>query len=141
MCRKALQVRALHTPPIKWRMGMNKHKLYKGRYLIALYDEKDRLVDVGINALDLLTCRDKPKSLYQNISRGRDSIFGYTIHLIDCLEQHDDIFFFFFKIFLDELLHTKEYSIEERIIAKAKELGISKRTAYRWKAQGKLKGF
>lgn len=120
---------------------MELHKLYKGRYLIALYDKNDMLVDVGINPFDLLTCSIRPHSLYENVSRGRNSIFGYTIHLIDCLEQHDDIFAEEDKMFLDELLLTKEHSIEERIIAKAKELGISKRTAYRWKAQGKLKGF
>ena len=122
---------------------MELHKLYKGRYLIALYDKDDMLVDVGINPFDLLTCSFRPQSLYENVSRGRNSIFGYTIHLVDCLEQHDDIFAEEDKIFLDEFLNslTGEYSIEERIVAKAKELGISKRTAYRWKAQGKLKGF
>lgn len=120
-------------------MGVN--KLYKGRYLIALYDKDDMLVDVGISPFDLLTCSVRPHSLYKNVSRGRNSIFGYTIHLIDCLEEHDDIFAEEDKIFLDEFLLAKKYSIEERIIAKAKELGISKRTAYRWKAQGKLKGF
>lgn len=119
---------------------MELHKLYKGRYLIALYDENDVLVDVGINPFDL-NCVIRPHTLYENIERGRYRLFGYTIHLIDCLEIHDDIFAEEDKIFLDEFFLTKEHSIEERIIAKAKELGISKRTAYRWKAQGKLKGF
>ena len=122
-------------------MGVN--KLYKGRYLIALYDKDDMLVDVGMNPFDLSTCSISPKSLSENISRGRNSIFGYTIHLIDCLEQHNDIFAEEDNIFLDEFLNylTKEYSKEERLIEIAKELGISKRTAYRWKKQGKLKGF
>lgn len=120
---------------------MEFHKLYKGRYLIALYDKDDMLVDVGINAVELLTCSARPHTFYENVAKGRNSIFGYTIHLIDCLEQHDDIFAEEDKIFLDQLLLSKEHSIEERIIAKAKELGISKRTAYRWKSQGKLKGF
>ena len=122
-------------------MGVN--KLYKGRYLIALYDKDDMLVDVGMNPFDLSTCSISPKSLSENISRGRNSISGYTIHLIDCLEQHDDIFAEEDNIFLDEFLNylTKEYSKEERLIEIAKELGISKRTAYRWKKQGKLKGF
>lgn len=119
---------------------MELHKLYKGRYLIALYDKDDVLVDVGANPFDL-NCAIRPHTLYANIRRGRHSLFGYTIHLIDCLEIHDDIFAEEDKIFLDEFLLAKKYSIEERIIAKAKELGISKRTAYRWKAQGKLKGF
>jgi hypothetical protein len=135
-------VRNQLAPPIKkWRMGMNTRKLYKGRYLIALYDKNDMLVDVGLNPFDLLTCGHRPRTLYETLCRDRNGIFGYTIHLIDCLEKHDDIFAEEDKIFLDELLLTKEYSVEERIIAKAKELGISKRTAYRWKAQGKLKGF
>lgn len=122
---------------------METHKLYKDRYLIALYDSDDMLVDVGLNPFDLFTCENRPRSLYENVSRGRDEIFGYTIHLIDCLEIHDDIFAEEDRIFLNEFIDslTEEYSIEERIIAKAKELGISKRTAYRWKAQGKLKGF
>lgn len=39
---------------------MELHKLYKGRYLIALYDKNDMLVDVGINPFDLLTCSIRP---------------------------------------------------------------------------------
>lgn len=119
---------------------METHKLYKGRYLIALYDKDDILVDVGMNPLDLFICANRPRSLYEDISRGRNVIFGYTIHLIDCLETHDNVFQEEDKIFIDEFKDSFT-NIEERIIAKAKELGISRRTAYRWKAQGKLKGF
>ena len=121
---------------------MGTRKLYKGRYLIALYDSDDILVDVGVNSFELLTCKANPRSIYQNISRGSESIFGYTIHLIDCLEEHDDVFKEEDELFLKYIeCLTKEYSIEEQMKAVAKKYGISKRTAYRWKAQGKLKGF
>lgn len=122
---------------------MELHKLYKGRYLIALYDKNDMLVDVGIDPFDLLTCSVRPHSLYENISRGRNSIFGYTIHLIDCLEIHEDIFKEEDELFLEQYadLVGKGLDTDKKLEQKAKELGISKRTAYRWKAQGKLKGF
>lgn len=87
---------------------MELHKLYKGRYLIALYDKDDMLVDVGISPFDLLTCSVRPHSFYENVSKGRNSIFGYTIHLIDCLEEHDDIFSEEDKIFLDETKSLKK---------------------------------
>lgn len=121
---------------------MGTRKLYKGRYLIALYDSDDRLVDVGLNSFELLTCKANPRSIYQNVSSGRESIFGYTIHLIDCLEEHDDVFKEEDELFLKDIEGlTKEFGVEEQMKAVAKKYGISKRTAYRWKAQGKLKGF
>lgn len=119
------------------------NKLYKGRYLIALYDKNDTLVDVGMLPSEIKLFKHRPQSFYEQTCRGDRRLYGCNIYLIDCLEKNDDIFAEEDKIFLDELLisPTKECGIEERIIAKAKELGISKRTAYRWKAQGKLKGF
>lgn len=100
------------------------------------------LVDVGLNPLDLFTCENRPRSLYENISRGRDTLFGYKIHLIDCLEEHDDVFKEEDELFLKYFKGlTKEFGIEEQMKAVAKKYGISKRTAYRWKALGKLKGF
>jgi hypothetical protein len=121
---------------------MGLHKLYKGRYLIALYDENDMLVDVGINPFDL-NCAIRPHTLYENMCRERYSFFGYTIHLIDCLEIHEDIFKEEDELFLEQYAGFvgEVLDMDKKLEQKAKELGISKRTAYRWKAKGKLKGF
>lgn len=119
---------------------MGIHRLYKGRYLIALYDKNDMLVDVGINPYDL-KCTKVPNSLYQNICRERYSLFGYTLHFIDCLEIHDDIFKEEDELFLKQYAEIvgEDLSAVKKIEQKAKKLGISNRTAYRWKAKGKLK--
>ena len=119
---------------------MEIHKLYKGRYLIALYDKNDMLVDVGINPYDL-KCTKAPHTLYENICRGRYSLFGYTLHFIDCLEIHDDIFKEEDELFLKQYADIvgKDFAMTKKMEQEAKKLGISKRTAYRWKAKGKLK--
>lgn len=119
---------------------MELHRLYKGRYLIALYDKNDMLVDVGINPYDL-KCTKAPNSLYQNICRERYSLFGYTLHFIDCLEIHDDIFKEEDELFLKQYADFvgKDLDTDKKMEQKAKKLGVSKRTAYRLKAKGKLK--
>ena len=121
---------------------METHKLYRGRYLIALYDKNDMLVGVGTNPFDLSYVIN-PLTLYGNMCRERYSLFGYTIHLIDCLEIHEDIFKEEDELFLERYADFigKGLDMDKKLEQKAKELGISKRTAYRWKAQGKLKGF
>lgn len=113
-------------------------KLFKGRYLIALYDSDDCLVDVGLNPLELAKTVKRPHTLYENISKGCETLYGYKVHLIDCLEKHNDIFAEEDELFLQTL---DLESVDEKLERIAKELGISKRTAYRWRYNGKLKGF
>lgn len=133
------------TPPANkiGEMGMKTQeqctKLYKGRYLIALYDKDDRLVDVGLRPSDLELFKHRPESFYEQTCRGDVKFYNCNVYLIDCLEKHDDIFKEEDEIFLEEInaIESKDEQLEKL----AKELGISKRTAYRWKALGKLKGF
>ena len=120
------------------RMGTQKllyNKLYKGRYLIALYDCNDRLVAVGDNPFQLGIRR--PQSFYEQMSRGDMSFYKCKVHLIDCLKVHDDVFKEEDEMFLSELRYvkTRDKEIEEI----AKRLGISKRTAYRRLKLGILK--
>lgn len=111
-------------------------KLYKGRYLIALYDENDNLIDVGCLPSQLKLYKNRPQSFYEQKSRG-DSLFkNCKVYLIDCLEKHDDIFKEEDEIFLKEYMET-----EDRIMEIAKLCGVSRRTVYRWRAKGLLKGF
>lgn len=113
-------------------------KLFKGRYLIALYDSNDYLVDVGLNPFDFVQKIKRPHTVYENISKGNETLYGYKLHLIDCLEKHDDIFAEEDELFLQSFDLA---GVDEKLERIAKELGISKRTAYRWRYKGKLKGF
>ena len=114
-------------------------KLYRGRYLIALYNKEDVLIDVGTKPSELKLFQNRLSSFYEQVSRKNKSFFGCKLYLIDCLEKHNDIFKEEDEIFLLEMdcIKAKDYKLGEI----AKQLGISKRTAYRWKSQGKLKGF
>ena len=107
--------------------------LYKNRYLIAIYDSNDNLVDCATRVADLRIFN--PKGIYHKISINDFKTRGHTIHLIDCLERHNDIFSEEDDIFLEE---TKKQSIEYNLQQQAKQLGISLRTAYRLKKKGKL---
>lgn len=108
--------------------------LYKGRYLIAIYDSNDNLIDSATKVADLHLFNQFVIYYafhYGNILKR----YGYRIELIDCLEKHNDIFKEEDEIFLQEIREESEdYCLEQR----AKQLGISKRTAYRWKKLGKL---
>ena len=53
------------------------------------------------------------------------------VFLIDCLEKHDDVFKEEDEIFLEENLGT-----DRKMEILAQKLGISKRTAYRYKKRG-----
>lgn len=100
--------------------------LYKGRYLIAVYDKDDYLIDVACSVKELKNI-SKKRSVYSSISRNihhKSPVHKY--HLIDCLEKHNDIFAEEDEIFL------KSDFLEHKTIQQiAKELGISERTLYR----------
>ena len=113
--------------------------LYNKKYLIAVYDAKDRLIDVG-SSIDEITCM-RPHYVYEKLSRQRDGIFrGPTIYLIDCLEQHDDIFKEEDDLFLQEIGYKTRLPKTQAYTELGKKLGVSLRTIHRWIKLGKLKG-
>ena len=115
-------------------------KLYKDRYLIALYDKNDYLVDVGVQPKELNLFRRRVSSFYEKVSRGDKRYWGYKIFFIECKEKHEDVFKEEDKLFLQEIENSKQGK-DEKLEEIAKKLGISKRTAYRWVKKGKIKEF
>lgn len=108
--------------------------LYKGRYMIAVYDEEDCLIDVGFNIKELLTCK-KPSIFRSNLSRhlnGKRK--NRKIYLIDLLENHNDCFCLEDKVFLKEF--EEDFKTDNQ---RAEELGVSLRTYYRYKAKERKK--
>jgi DNA invertase Pin-like site-specific DNA recombinase len=118
-------------------MGMI--KLYKGKYLIALYNKDDRLVDVGVSPRELEFFKNRTNSFYEMVSRGDKMFHGCTLHLIDCPKKHNDVFKEEDEIFLREMRCVKNKCKEVDKIAK--QLGVSRATVYKLKSQGNLKGF
>lgn len=103
-------------------------ELYKGRYLIAVYDKDDYLIDVACSVKEL-KCPTKKSSVYSSISRNvHHKSPTHKYYLIDCLEKHNDIFAEEDRIFL-ESLPPKKQTLKEI----AKEMGVSERTLYRKK--------
>lgn len=111
-------------------------RLYKGRYLIAVYDQFDRFVDCATSVKGLKMF--KPSSTYSQISRKQFfSIKKYKVVLIDCLEQHDDIFAEEDKIFLQEEQCVKSKTDIYKTLAD--KYGKSLRTIQRYISNGKMK--
>lgn len=115
---------------------MEMQKLYKGRYLIALYDDNDNLIDVGCVPSELNFYKERPNSFYEQLCRGDIKLHGCNVYLIDCLKKQQDIFAEEDKIFLESIKPSRE-----QLKKIAKQLGISLRTAYRLKAKGKLREY
>lgn len=105
--------------------------LYKGRYLIAVYDKNDNFIDCATSLSELKFIQRQ--SVYSQISHKQ--FFGerkfVNVYLIDCLEKHNDCFKEEDEIFLREFGRNPETI--------AKNLGISRRTYYRWLQKGKIK--
>ena len=109
--------------------------LYKGKYLIAIYDKKDNFIECSTSIQELrFTNRE---TVVTRISK--NDLFKsrkYNIFLIDCLEKHDDIFAEEDKIFLnEENLESREENFEKI----AKEFGKSVRTIKRYFYKGLIK--
>lgn len=101
--------------------------LYKGRYIIAIYDKNDYLIDVVCSPKELRDYKNKnsaKSAISHTLRRGSSSI-----HFIDVIEKQDDIFIEEDKLFIDFVKET--YGEINKI--KAKALGISERTYYRRK--------
>lgn len=111
-------------------------RLYKGRYLIAVYDQFDRFVDCATSIKGLKMF--KPSSAYSQISREQFfSMRKYKIYLIDCLEKHDDVFAEEDEIFLNELkCYPRKTDIYKSL---AEKYGKSMRTIQRYISNGKIK--
>ena len=82
--------------------------LYKERYLIAIYDNKDNLISVGGIPRDIYSDYNSQEynSLYirlQRILKDKDinQNRGTKVFLIDCFEEHQDIFNYEDKEFLE----------------------------------------
>lgn len=108
---------------------MTGQKLYKGRYLIALYDKQDYCVGVFVSAKEIqefLKCsRDrvnKALNRYKSICKNK-------IYLINCYEKHNDIFNEEDKQFIKFFKKTMPKTVKEI----SQELGISERQYYRRK--------
>ena len=111
--------------------------LYKGRYLIAIYDNDDNFIDCATSVKDLWF--KNPKSTYSEISRGQffHRQRDYKVYLIDCLEKHDDIFKEEDEIFLKEeaLLGRTKGAIYKELL---KKYNIGLRTLQRYLKSGKI---
>lgn len=104
--------------------------LYKGKYLIAVYDKDDYLIEVACLPRELIK-----KCVSKYISRvAKGTIKSNHIYLIDCTEKHDDIFAEEDKLFLNFVKNNRHHTIAEE----AKRLGVSVRTYCRHKSNGTL---
>lgn len=99
-------------------------QLYKNRYLIAIYDKNDNLIDVACNPAELSGYKH-PQSMISRIYHGK--VNTNKIYLIDCLEEHNDIFSEEDKLFLD-FVTSKKHKTNQEI---AKELGIYHKKTYK----------
>jgi hypothetical protein len=91
--------------------------LYKGKYLIAIYDENDNLIDVGCNPKELLTfSSENPYSLFMRALKRRKN----RVYLIDVTEKQEDIFAEEDEVFLDFVKETHKTAKQ-----RAKELGMN----------------
>ncbi len=101
--------------------------LYKGKYLIAVYDKSGYLIDVACFPTELTCFKNKRQgcNYISQIAGGHrvsDKIF-----LIDVTEKHNDVFDKEDKLFLEYIEGTRKKTIQE----KAKELNMNVRTYYR----------
>lgn len=101
--------------------------LYKGRYLIAVYDKDENCIGVFKSIKELKKLSSTYKIFYSSFNSKYFCLF-HKYYLIDCLEQHDDIFSEEDKEFLKECPDIITNNV------KANKLGISLRSYYRKKS-------
>lgn len=106
--------------------------LYKGRYIIAVYDNEDNLLEVETKAEDLKFVNGNGLGRRKNGDNSK-----YKVYLIDALEKHDDIFQEEDKIFLESIKTEQKMTNKDQ----AYNLGISLRQFYyKRKAMGEVNG-
>ena len=105
-------------------------RLFKNRYLVAIYDKQDRLVDVigapsefkGENKFSVIS------EISRVINRHKSSRKYY---IIDCLKVHDDIFKEEDEEFIKFINQEKTKTPKEIAL----DLGMSERSYYRKKSK------
>lgn len=117
--------------------------LYKGKYLIAVYDDEDNLIDVGCtpSRLNIVgRCKVTASNYYHIYRVFNKKQQNSRIHFIDCTEKHDDIFAEEDEIFLEYIKNINHCAFvdKEPDRVKAERLGVSLRTYMRHKAKGTL---
>lgn len=107
---------------------MENHRLYKNKYLIAVYDKRDFCIGVYDNLKELRKIT-KHADLNLAIRSGKISTEKIKIYLINCFEIHNDIFKSEDKQFIN-FLKTNGIGTNEQ---KSKWSGIGVRQFYRRK--------
>ena len=108
--------------------------LYKGKYIIALYDEDDYLKDVGAMTSELC-CFENYNYMHSHICHcfaGRRT--DKRLYFIDVTKKYNDIFAEEDEIFLQFI--KDNYKKTDAEIAAS--LGVSYRTYMRYKSKGIL---
>ena len=103
--------------------------LYKGKYLIAVYDKSGYLLDVACSPSEL-TCFKSQRIAIEYINQiANGHRVSDRIFLIDVTEKQHDVFAAEDQLFLEHIEITRKRTNKEII----KELGINERTYYRRK--------
>ena len=100
--------------------------LYKGKYLIALYDWNDNLIDVATSVSKLCKFNSWSKLRHKLTHKNKTNKKMFKVFLIDCTEKHNDVFKTEDELFLMEIKTKTDKEL-------AFELGISLKTFYRRK--------
>ena len=111
-------------------------RLYKGKYLIAVYDKDDNFVECATSVVELKVISTNTyyeQATRQDITKHKFRK-GYKVFLIDCLEKHDDIFAEEDEIFL-KCVNSKT-DIYKML---ADKYGKSFKTIQRYIKNGKIK--
>lgn len=103
--------------------------LYRGKYLIAVYDKNDYLIEVACSPNELTCFKDQRRAVEYISKIANGHRISSRIFLIDVTEKHNDIFNKEDQLFLEYIKETRKKTIEE----KARELNMSARTYYRRK--------
>lgn len=117
--------------------------LYRGNYIVAVYDDNNDLIDVGCYPSELNTIWKNGSSANSYISRVfNGKIKDKRIHFIDVTKRQDDIFAEEDELFLEYVMKNRNYAAGDidRPTSKseADRLGVSIRTYFRHKAKGTL---
>ena len=100
--------------------------LYKGKYLIAVYDEEDILIDVANELKQSLKYNSYYLSRLAN-NKISNANSKYKVRVLDAITIHDDIFAEEDRLFLEFI--KEEYKPSAR--TEAERLGVSVRTYFR----------
>ena len=107
-----------------------KEKLFKGKYIVVVYDSEGYILDVANRPSEITCC---PKATIQSMCSHILNGQKYrSVQLIDVTKIHNDCFEEEDKSFINFLNEIPEPKTNKKISI---DLGISERTLYRWKAK------